>query len=495
MTTPRDETTVTAGRLRGQLGESNGRAALHFGAVPYAAAPVGEGRFASPRPVEPWVGVRDATGVSAAPPQVVAADGRVPDMAPAAISEDCLTAEVWTPAVEGRRPVLVWIPGGAYRSGGAGLATYDGARLAAEHDLVVVGLNYRLGVLGFLHADGVPANVGLRDLLAALRWLRDEVSAFGGDPERIVIMGESAGAGAICHLLAIPETADLIAGAIVQSGAPGATLDPATAARVGETVLAAAGVRTVDELRAVPVNALLAAQEAAVAQLLTTVGMMPLHPVVDGDLLPMAPLDAARAGSIAPVPLVIGTTADEMELFRDDVPPLPEDIAVAFLSRKLAPVLGHTPTADEIRRGLAAVDGDLVEAVADADLHLPAIAIADAHAASGWPTWRYRFDWKAPQIGAAHALDLPFTFGTLDVADWRDFAGAHDPRSDRLSAAMRLAWAAFAHDLVPACAPIGAWPRYDPVRRATVHLTDPVHVTDDPDGDRRRAWTGGADEV
>jgi para-nitrobenzyl esterase len=485
------ETTTTAGQLRGRTVESPAGPVAAFRGVRYARAE----RFGLPEPVDAWIGVHDATEPGPAAPQLISDEQLVPDMAVAEIGEDCLTAEIWTPGVEGRRPVLVWIPGGRFQIGGAGLATYDGARLAAEGNLVVVGLNYRLGVLGFLVADDVPRNLGLRDLLTALRWLRTEVTSFGGDPDRIILMGESAGAGAIAHLLAIAETESLIAGAILQSGAPGSTLTPDAAAAVTDAVLRAAGVETEHGLRTLPLDDLLAAQAVADAEMLATVGMMPLHPVVDDDLLTGSPLDAARAGTLAAVPLVIGTTMHEMELFRDAIPELPAEFSVPFLASKLAPVLGTAPSDAAARRGLDAVGGDLAEAIADTDLHLPTALIADAHAARGLPVWRYRFAWEAPKIRAAHATDLPFTFGTLDVDSWRDFlgaGGADAAAADQLSAAIRSAWATFCHSLRPECEPVGTWPVHDPTRRAQVILGRTVEVIDDLDGERFRAWTSSA---
>ncbi len=483
------ETATSAGRLRGRLVAGPAGTVTVFRGVRYARAE----RFELPQPVDPWPDVVDATEPAPAAPQPVDEEQLVPDMTVAGIGEDCLAAEIWTPDVSGRRPVLVWIPGGRYQIGGAALATYDGARLAAEADLVVVGVNYRLGALGFLFADGVPANFGLRDLLAALRWLRSEVSAFGGDPDRIILMGESAGAGAIAHLLAVPETESLIAGAIIQSGAPGSTLTTPAAATVTAALLRAAGVDCVHGLRPLPLDELLAAQAIADAEMLATVGMMPLHPVVDGDLLTGSPLDAARAGTLAAVPLVIGTTMHEMELFREAIPELPTEFSIPFLAGKLAPTLGPTASEDAARRGLDSVDGDLAEAIADTDLHLPAAVIADSHAARGLPVWRYRFAWEAPRIRAAHATDLPFTFGTLDVANWRDFLGATGTdaaAANALSAAIRTAWASFCHSLRPGCAPVGAWPIHDRRRRRQVVLGRVIEVVDDLDGARFRAWTG-----
>lgn len=473
------EVAITTGRLRGLDGE-----ALAFRGVPYAQA----ARFGSPMAVPPWDGVREAVAPSPAPLQIVTDDAPVPDMAVAATGEDSLTVDIRTPALDGSRPVLVWIPGGSFKIGGNALATYDGTRLALDGDLVTVAVNYRLGVSGFLAAPGVPTNLGLRDLVAALEWIQAEIGGFGGDPGRVTLIGESAGAGAIAHLLAIPGIERLVHGAIIASGAPGATLPAATAATVATAVFAAAGTQDVDALRALPAEDLLAVQAEADTALLASVGMMPFHPWIDDDLLPAAPLDAVRRGALAPVPIVVGTTSQEMELFRDAVPDLPAEFAAAWLGPKLEAITGAAVPAGRVVAGLAAA-GDLVEAIADTDLHLPALLLADGHARAGHPVWRYRFDWPAPGIGAAHATDLPFHFGTLDVADWRSFLAA-DPAADDLSVAMRAAWAAFCHTGAPACDPIGAWPRHDPTRRTVVTLGREITTTDDPDADRRRAWLG-----
>jgi len=211
-------------------------AMLRFGGVPYARAE----RWGAPEPCS-WTEPFDATRPGGAPPQTVGGLDLVPDMVPSRQDEACLTAEVCTHDIGGSDPVLVWVPGGSYRIGAASLATYDGAHLAAR-GVVVVGLNYRLGALGWLAADGVPSNLGLRDLRAAIDWLRANVAAFGGDPDRIVLMGESAGSGAIAHLLASDRVP--VAGAILQSGAPAGTLDADAAAWVAQTFLDAAPVGT-----------------------------------------------------------------------------------------------------------------------------------------------------------------------------------------------------------------------------------------------------------
>jgi len=446
---------------------------LRFGGVPYARAD----RWRAPEPFT-WTEPLDATRPGAAAPQMVDTSlDLVPDMAPATQTEACLTAEICTPGLDGARAVLVWVPGGSYRIGAASLATYDGSHLAA-HDVVVVGLNYRLGALGWLAANGVPSNLGLRDLRAAVAWLRANAAAFGGDPDRIVLMGESAGSGCIAHLLATGDVP--VAGAILQSGAPAGTLDADAAAWVAEQFLDAAGVTSVNALMTTPLDALLAAQEQTVEGALAKVGMMPFHPWIDGDLL----TGPAHRAEFPNIPLVVGTTAQEMELFRDRVPVLPDDIAVMFLAGKAAN-LGITDEA-RVRAAFDACGGDLVEAVADLELHLPNELLARAHRARGNPVYRYRFNWEAPVRRACHALDLPFTFGTLDVSDWRAFTGAQDDdRADALSSRMQQAWTSFAADGVPSDATIGAWPEGE-----LVGLGVDAPVGDDAVAHRLRVWLG-----
>ncbi len=422
------------------------------------------------------------------PPQVAEDPRVVPGMVIGATDEDCLFLEVWTPDPGGCRPVLVWIPGGAYLGGGAAIPTYDGTRLAADGGVVVVGVTYRVGALGFLAAPGVPSNLGLRDVRTALEWLRAHAAVIGGDPARIVAMGESAGAGVLAHLLTDPALP--VDGAIVQSGSPGSALAPEVAATVTATLLAEAGAASVDDLRSFPIDELLAAQTRAVAALEPTVGKMPFHPIVDGEVVLSNPLDAARAGTLAPVPLVVGTTAHELELYRAELDAIPSEYAGFVLARAQG-ALGLDEAA--LASGLEAVGGDVGRAIADVQMHLPAFLMAESQARRGIDAWRYRFTWEAPGRRACHALDLPFTFGTLDVDDWREWAGAGGADAidaDGLSARMRWAWITFARNLAPACGPIGAWPEHTTTERPVVELGREVAVLDDPDRISRDAWLG-----
>ncbi len=444
-------------------------------------------RFGCPEPVDPVDPLDPAcTPPGPFPPQRPEEPRVVPGMVLGETTEDCLRVEVWSPDLSGDRPVLVWIPGGAYLSGGASIPTYDGARLAAEGDVVVVGVNYRVGALGFLHAEGVPANLGLRDVRCALDWIRRHAGVFGGDPTRIVAMGESAGAGMLAHLLTDPTLP--IDGAIVQSGSPGSALADDVAATVTSTLLTEAGVGSVDDLRSLSLDAILEAQARACAVLEPTVGKMPFHPIVDGEAVRANPLDAARDGELAPVPLVIGTTAHELELYRTELDAIPPSFAPIVIERARG-ALPLSPAGIEL--GVEAVGGDLGRAVADVQMHLPAFLMAESQARRGIDAWRYSFTWEAPERRACHALDLPFTFGTLEVDDWREWAGADGTNrtaADQLSTRMRQAWASFARDLVPACEPVGAWPKHTSARHPVVELGREVRLLDDPDAATRAAW-------
>ncbi len=286
--------------------------------VPYATA----ARFQPPTPV-PFV---DAGGSSqfgpAAPQDLESPLGSiVPGMKLRATDEHaCLTVNVWSPAAEASAalPVLVWFHGGSFVIGASSQAVYDGALLAREQGVVVVSFNYRLGALGFLDARpiGGVANCGVRDAICALEWVRDHIASFGGDPGRVVAFGESAGGGLLLHALVSPAASGLLAGAIVQSGATFATLDETRAAEVVDALTDAAGLRaTPGGLHTLPVVELITAQTRASGPLLGSVGMMPFHPMVDGDVVPELPAAAMARGAAAEVALVAGTTADEMRLF------------------------------------------------------------------------------------------------------------------------------------------------------------------------------------
>jgi para-nitrobenzyl esterase len=481
------------GRVRGI--EAGG--ALAFLGIPYAAPPVGARRFAPPGEPDAWPGERDASAFGPAAPQrpdrlarVLGLLGDVPQ------DEDCLSLNVWTPDLAGRRAVMVWLHGGAFVSGTSGVPLYDGARLAREGDVVVVTLNYRVGALGFLALGPGRTNLGLLDQVAALRWVRRHAAAFGGDPARVTAFGESAGAGSLCALLAMPRARGLFQRAIVQSGAPAGVLEPAEARERAAKLLGKLGLAEGDaeRLADVPVEDLLGAQERTLAEGPFGKGML-FMPVVDGDVLPRAPLDAVAEGAAREIELVVGTTREEMRLFA--LAGLGERITDALLPPVLAAQLAGeaaAPAAAAERlvagyRRIAAARGDDASAPAlfyalqtDLGLRGPSIRLAEAQAAHQPRTWMYLFTWPSPleggELGACHALDLPFTFGTLDAPGMAAFAGG-GPAAEALSAALRAAWTAFARGGDPS--PPGlAWPPYAPPRRATLELGRSCRVLDAP---------------
>jgi para-nitrobenzyl esterase len=470
------EIATPSGRLAGVMLELDGRAVNVFRGIPYARAT----RFAPPTRVEAWEGTQLATSFGPAAPQPIGGplDGLVPGSFRGPTDEaTCLSLNVYADARarSRKRPVLVWFPGGAFTTGAASQPVYDGRRLCIEQNVVLVTCNYRLGALGFLDARpaGGTTNCGLRDAITALEWVRDNISAFGGDPERITVFGESAGGGMVLHLCASPLATGLFGAAIVQSGATFNTLDDAGAATVRDALLAELDLSDPAALRDVPVDELVRAQADAAMALIPTIGMMPFHPMVDGDVLPAGPVDALAGGSFAGQPLVVGTTTEEMRLFVDTSGPAPERERVV---KRAARYLGVEP-----ERAATIVDGyeaDLrtsdtheiwATLFSDVEMQVPAAAVRDAHRAHG-PVYAYQFGWRAmdPALGACHGIDIPFTFGNF-VDGWDEFVGA-DGAARALSHSLRQAWADLARDGNP------GWPESPAMMRFERHLG----VSDDP---------------
>ncbi|HEX4863811.1 MAG TPA: carboxylesterase family protein, partial [Acidimicrobiales bacterium] len=300
-----------------------GKEVDRFLGIPYAEPPTGALRFRAPVPAAAWEGVRPATGFGPSAPQPKGGpvSGLIPGMEVGPTNEDCLTLNVWTPRGRSEAPqaVMVWLHGGAFMIGGTCPETYDPALLVTEQQVVVVSANYRLGALGFLFADGelTDPNCGLLDQILALRWVKDNIAAFGGDPDRVTVFGESAGAGSTLHLLASPLCTGLFSRAILQSPGAGHTLTADRAARVAEVFLGKLGIGrgSREALESLPVEEVLAAQAATADELRSTIGSMPFHPAIDGKVLDVAPLAAARSGRLPARPIIAGTTAEEMRLY------------------------------------------------------------------------------------------------------------------------------------------------------------------------------------
>jgi para-nitrobenzyl esterase len=496
---------TASGRVQGVR---QGEASV-FRGIPYAAAPVGPRRFAPPASILPWAGVRDATRFGPIPPQSDdALSARLGLSADLPQSEDCLTLNVFTPAADsGRRPVMVWLPGGAFINGAAAAPPYAGDRLACAGDVVVVTVSYRVGALGFLHlaeigaAAGMPAsNLGLLDQIAALGWVRDHIGAFGGDPGRVAVFGESAGAGSLVALLAMPAARGLFGRAIVQSAAPEGWLRAEEATRRAHKLLGLLGLDASEAagLRSLPLEALLDAQERCAADGPYETGML-FAPVVDGEALPDRPLSCIASGSAREVELMIGTTLDEMRLYRlQGGFPFTDELLPAVVASQLPGEDGQgRPRAGVVveayrrlrgARGQGTSAPELFEAIqTDLSLRMPSTALAERHARHQPATRVYLFDWPSPlegDLGACHALDIPFTFGTLDLPGMREFAGA-GPAARELSEHLRAAWCAFARCGDPGHPGIGPWPAYEPLHRSTMILGETCGIRESPYEDER----------
>jgi len=481
--------TTPSGKLEGtELG-----GCLEFRGIPFAAPP---GRFERPRPVAPWNGIRKATSFGPVAPQNDALSIVVRRAlgGPSVQSEDCLYLNVWTPAADGgRRPVMVWIHGGAFTLGTGGSELYNGRRLARRGDVVLVTINYRLGALGFLNADGVfgtdgpiVPNVGLHDQIAALGWVRDHIEAFGGDPEQVTVFGESAGGMSTGTLLGMPRAQGLFHRAILQSGAAHNVSTEAKAAEVAKLFLEDLGAdgQSPEALRAASVAAILHSQRAVLGQLGVALGILPWQPSVDGTLLPKRPFDAIADGVVRPVPTIIGTNKDEWRLFLMGDPRL-RSLDDAALERRVRRTIEAVVGPDEqlVASAMARYGPALGTPLqrwcsfqSDRVFHAPATMLAHACAEADVPTYMYRFDWTPNLVGsytgAFHALEIPFVFGGLRSGLLRAFLGATaDSRS--LSNRMQQAWISFARDGRPQSENLPEWRPFT-AERPSVMLLGPT---------------------
>jgi len=483
------EVRTTAGRVRGRAEDG---LAVFLG-IPFAQPPVGPGRFAAPRPAAPWDGTRDAVSFGSPPPQSASYGP-----APAPSDDDWLTVNVWTPAADpaARRPVLVFIYGGAYKVGSSDAPGFGAGRLARDGDVVTVTFNYRTGMEGYALIEGAPANRGLLDQVAALSWVRDNIAAFGGDPELVTVFGQSAGANSVASLLAAPLAAGLFRRAIAQSPA-GMFYTPPLAADIAGAIAAELGLRaTTAELSGVDPVRLMAAADAVgrkQAQYADRWGQVAhtetlFAPVIDGEVLPVTPWQALAAGAGRDVQLIAGHNRDESRLFlamSGQLGQISEEQAAQSLR-----ALGPGPDGERAYREAfpGASAGELYEAVHnDWVFRMPTLHLAQAQAAGRGAAYLYELTWAAPAnggvLGACHGLDAPLVFGNFDEGLAARLIGpGPNPAAEEVSAQFRTAWTRFAATGDP------GWPAYDPDQRLTRVFDIPPAVVRYPAEASRRIW-------
>lgn len=466
---------------------------LLFSGIPYAAPPTGDLRFKAPQPPSPWQDVRAAKRFSPAAPQIPS--GGMTDNAPVNWDEDCLYLNVSTPGLNGaNRPVLVWIHGGGYRTGQGAIPWYNGASFARLGDIVTVSINYRLGALGFTDlsrfGDGYATSGanGTLDQILALKWVRENIANFGGDPDKVTIAGESAGAFSVGTLLASPATEGLFRAAILQSGALHHTLTPEAGSSVATAFLEEMDCSTAEALLAASVDDILAAQQrvdqrvAGDADLRTHLkGVSPFYPVQGNVAIPGDPIKAVQQGQGANVNVLAGTNKDEATLF------IMEAVGDEQLQREAQRYGGGDTMLAAYRAKLPeATSTDLSIAMStDSTFRIPCLRLAEArenNAESQGRTWMYQFTWESrSRLKSTHALEIPFVFNNLDKPGVGVFLGK-GPLPQQVADVMHDSWIKFIRDGEP------GWPAYDLDQRTNMRFDETSGLVNDPDADIRDAW-------
>jgi len=475
---------------------------LAFLGIPFAQPPKGDLRFAPPVEVTPWDGVLAAKKSGPAAPQPSDPAAKFTQ------DEDCLNLDIWTPGVDGRkRPVIVYIHGGAFMLDRSGEPTYDGANISKRGDIVLASINYRLGALGFLYLDAFGAEYkgsgsnGLLDQVLALRWVKNNIARFGGDPDNITVMGESAGAESIFALMSMPQIKGLFQKAIAQSGPFNMFRTREEAASLTADFMEICkkkyGVTDVAGLRKLKPQELIDAQEDLIAKgsvLCPRIWM----PVIDGTVIPKEPFAAIQDGAAAGIALLNGTNCDEYCFWIQFKPSMQSEPLSQFFSEIpwFASKLGDrkqevmdfynkrnpTPGSDK-----SSIPSSVAYAT-DAMFLVPHIKASEAQAKHA-KVWMYRFDWKSraeEYLNACHGVELPFVFKTFDSGSGCGLAGPNPPMG--LSDAMQDAWISFARTGDPNHKGLPEWPAYEPAHRATMIFDTKSKTVEDPNPEVRQLF-------
>jgi para-nitrobenzyl esterase len=480
---------TVSGRVKGEIEKG----VLVFRGIRYAAPPLSSLRFRPPTSPTAWSDVRPVLDFAPACPQLVETDPTENNNS--VMSEDCLAVNVWTPRADNeKRPVMVWIHGGGFIEGSARNTWYDGARLAGR-GVVVLTLQYRLGAWGFLELSEIggqefaqSGNLGLLDQIAALKWVKENIAAFGGDPENVTLFGQSAGAGSVGMLMVAPAARGLFHKAIMESGTPKELNDKALAAEVSRAYMKIAGVTNIKELQALTMAQMLDGERKLFE---TRFGYSAFRPVMDGTVLDELPMQAIAKGHGTSVPILIGTNLDEVRFWEAlyDVPL--EQKPESLLRKQLEGLAGSK--ADEVIETYRKADANYGESVihllGDVLIRLPAIRFAEA-ISQRQPTYMYLFTYRSmsdyKNYGSCHGMELPFVFGTIDDLDVIVFTGRSTQREAVMNQ-VQQAWVNFARTGDPS-QPGLAWLKYDKKTRSTMELRATSRIVDDPRSKERSLW-------
>ena len=477
-----------------------------FKGIPYATPPVGELRWLPPQPVKKWNGVREANEFGAIAPQTIMPVGPF-GQAPQPQSEDCLFLNVWTPGLDNTpRPVMVWIHGGAFTLGAGSDPSYDSGILPKRGNIVMVSINYRLGMLGFLRLKNVtggkiPAtgNEGMMDQVAALKWVKDNIAAFGGDPGNITVFGESAGGMSIACLMAMPSAKGLFHKGILESGSGDYAINSEDANANGRLFLETAGIKENDvkSLRALSPPRLLEIEKKMIASRLGR-GKNPevtvSAPVIDKEIIPDDSNKLAKQGYSKEIMTLVGTNLNEWKLFTMMEPGFDKIDETGVINR-----LSTAMSANDAKTLVAAyrqahterdeptTPAEIYTAIfGDYMFRIPGLVLTEAQQANNQAAYNYLFTWKSPAmggvLGACHGLEIGFVFG-----NYNDMFCGSGPEADKLAQCMQDAWLAFAHTGDPSCESIGKWPVYGS-KRMTMILDRNCHVEMAPYEEERQAW-------
>jgi para-nitrobenzyl esterase len=501
---------TTAGKIRGTLNDG-----VHiFKGVVYGAPADGSARFKPPTKPAQWSGVRDAIDFGPRAYQNDNSFGLMPELIalfnaePLPMSENCLVLNVWTPALDGRkRPVMFWCHGGAFIAGSGSSAWYDGSNLARKGEVVVVTVNHRLGVPGYLYLGDLAGeqykasgNVGMLDIVEALKWVRDNIANFGGDQGNVTIFGESGGGAKVSVLMAMPPAHGLFHKAIIQSGPAVTVMDRGDATETAVMVLKELGLdaKRLDQLQKVSAENLIKAQTAVLAKagsgLLALANRRKLgfNPVVDGDALPHHPFEPAAPKMSANIPLMIGTNKDEILLFAPQLADLDEPAMQTRMKAFLGDSADRKIEAYRRARPNASAAEIAVAITSDRFMRIGSITLAERQAAQhGAAVFMYLFRWETPVLGgklkSPHALEIPFVFDNVAT----DRLSGDAPTKFALAEKMSDAWLAFARSGDPNHGGIPKWPCYSAAQRATMIFDNQCAIVNDPCGAERRAWPAG----